>query len=452
MQILSLFKSRAPLLATLLALPFSASAQSTSTANLAIGKYGCEFHAGAGALPAGRSIEDSEYQALLSTAAELQTQLIQQDRGSGIWTEERARLLLEMASTNRAMGNNEEARQQYEDALHNRRVNEGLYSLDPLPVILDLMAWSMAEDPEFIDRMGDRADFLLERHYDDEEQIPDLVLWYGKLLRLRQQAQAINGNNRDAEPDKTEVLAQRITALLERLFNSDNTNLLNRLRGDVNYYSAYDALGNQLTQLPADATQISFTTGVVLESVQSLLQPPFEDSQVDLNRAKDLLDNLQTRYASLPDPDKAAMWDFYASYYLTIGDNSSAITAYSQMLEVPTLRPDYQLRALRAIGQLYEQEESWNESVAAYSCWSRLSQSHDPRVSLGLGNAQYQLGNHVAAISNLNAHIELLEIQEETPAEEVYLLLKEMYYETDDFDAAEDVTRTMVRLFGDNRK
>ncbi len=451
MQHLSPANYRALLLATMLALPFHASAQSASTAFPGIGKYGCQFHANAASLPVGGSFEDSEYQMLVSTAAELQQQLIQLDIDSGIWTEERASLLIEMASTNRAIGNNEAARQQYEDALHTMRVNEGLYSLDPLPVILDLMAWSMAEDPEFIDRMGDRAAFLLERHYEDEQQIPELVMWYGKLLHLRQQAVAANGPDLDAEPDKSLALAQRIFSLVERLLNSDNTILRNRLRGDVNYYAGYDAFGNQLAQPPTDVTQISFTTGVVLESVQSLLQPPFDDSQADLNRAKDLLDDLQTRYASLPDWDKSALWDFYASYYLTIGDNSSAITAYSQMLEVPTLRPDYQLRALRAIGQLYEQEESWDASVAAYSCWNELSQDRDPRVSLGLGNAQYQLGDYVAAIGNLNSYIELLETREETPAEEVYLLLKELYYETDDFDAAEDVTRTMVRLFGEGR-
>jgi hypothetical protein len=433
-------------LIALLAWPLTAAAQLEPRTNSALGKYGCQFHSDQ--FPNQISFDESDYQALLVKAVELESQLIQQDAGIGIWTEARASHLMELASTNRAMGNNEEARQQYEEALHTMRVNEGLYSLDTLPAILDLIAWAMTEDTQFMDRMGDRAAFLLEKNYGDDEKIPELVLWYGKLLSLREQAKQLGSGNPELDSGKAQDLATRIFDLIERLFDSDNLALRNRFRGDVHYFSGYDDFGNQLDQPGTEAAQISFTTGVVLESVQSLLQPPFDDSANDLNRAKKLLDDLYSRYAALPDMDKAALWDFYASYYIITQDEASAITSYKDMLEINALRPDYQLRALRAIGQLYEQQESWETAVEAYSCWSHLSRNQDPRVSLGLGNAYYRLENYEDSISNLNTYIYLLESREEFVSQEIYLLLKKMYYETDDFEAAEVVTRKIVQLFG----
>lgn len=429
--------------------PSQSGAQPTFARTSALGDFGCQFHSNSffGDTTDGDSQSiGAEYYDFMAEAAELESQLIQLDISTGIWTEERANLLLEMANANFEVGNQEDAKEQFEDALFNIRINQGLYSDAQLPIIFDLMAWYMIDDDQFIDELGDRAAFLLEKSYSDEEQIPQLVAWYLELLQLRREAhRSLNASN-SAHYEKAQVLGERISKLLEAAFNSDNPAIKARIRGEVEYFSGYDDFGVPVQSQNTALEQISPGTGAILEIVERLLNPSEPQDEIEYDEAKQLLDELHAIYDSLGFVDRTALWDFYASYFIAIDDFSSAIGAYENMLNVEVLRPDYQLRALRSLGQLYEQQEFWSSSILAYDCWLLLSEKKDARVFLGLGNAHHRMDSLELGIQNLLEYLEIAEAGDMSIDENVYLALRDMYLRVGDEEAAQGVEWDIERI------
>ncbi len=435
--------------ALVLTLPTQSGAQPTFTRTSALGDFGCQFHSnnffGNTTDNDNQSI-GAEYYDFMAQAAELESQLIQLDINSGIWTEERANLLMEMANTNFEIGNKEDAKEQFEEALFNIRINRGLYSDVQLPIIFDLMAWYMVDDDQFIDELGDRASFLLEKSYTDEEQIPQLVAWYLELLQLRREAHHSLNTNNSAHYEKAQALGERISKLLEAAFNSDNPAIKARIRGEVEYFSGYDDFGVPVETQNAALEQISSDTGAILETVERILSPSDPIVETEYEEAKQLLDELYANYNSLGFVDRTALWDFYASYFIAIDDFSSAIGAYGNMLNIEVLRPDYQLRALRSLGQLYEQQEFWSSAILAYDCWLQLSEKKDARVFLGLGNAHHRMDSFEPGIQNLLEYLEIAEAEEMAIDTDVYLALRDMYLRTGDVEAAQGVERDIDRV------
>ena len=416
----------------------------------ALGEFGCQFHANE-YFSQGTTPDDSftlnSYMALMKEAVDLETELIQLDITNDLWTEERAALLLEFAKARRSTGDNEEARSIYEDALLNMRVNRGVFSLDQIPVILDLMAWYMSIDPEFTDELGDRAVFLYEKNYQTDEEIPELVQGFSRLLKLRSQTHQTMGDQYADHHQKAAELGDKISDLLERLFNSGDPAVQAQLRGNVEYFTNYDDYGNPVSSHQPGAAQVSQSTGQVLEEVQSLLSSTSAEKQTNLDRAKTLLDGLNRNFAALSFVDRTALLDFYGDYYIAASDIPQAIAAFEGILNVRVLRPDYQLRALRTVGQLYEEQERWEQAVDAYSCWQQLSNREDARVSLGLANAFHEREEYGSAIRHLEQHIQLVEEQGSIAERITYIVLKNMYYKVNEMDAAEEVNRKIASLF-----
>lgn len=413
-------------------------------------EFGCQFHANdyfSQVLQADAPLSTPVYLDLMKKAQELESQLIQLDITNELWSEERAKVLMDLARVKQSVGDTKQARELYEDALYNMRINGGIYTLDQLPVILDLMERYMLEDDEFTDQLGDRALFLYEKAYTEDAQIPDLILGYRALLDLRLNAFYSHDGKQPLHAIKASELAIRINALQERLFNSEDPAVRNTVVGNQNFYTRYDDLGRVVATPEAGVDQVSKSTGLKLEEIQRLLRPSDSETQPDYELAKQILDEIHQRFDSLQFVDQAALLDFYADYFLAQENIPETISQYEGILNIRVLRPDYQLRALRALGQLYEREQRWSESIDSYNCWRQLSTQEDSRVFIGLANAYRRMQDYELAIHHLLRYINILETQDQLADEYLYVILKEMYYEIDDLTAGAEVTRTMSALF-----
>ena len=71
----------------------------------------------------------------------------------------------------------------------------------------------------------------------------------------------------------------------------------------------------------------------------------------------------------------------------------------------------------------------------------------DARVFIGLANAYRKSDENELAIHHLQKYIETLEIDDKIADKNLYLVLKELYYEIDDFTSGAEVTRKMTALF-----
>ncbi len=424
-------------------------AQPTFESAVAV-EFGCQFHATDSFARLDRDDgpdDATSYLDLMSEAAQLETQLVQLDSSNELWSQEQTEILIELARAKQLIGDTSQARDLYEQALYNIRINDGVYSIRQLPILLDLMTWYMAADDEFIDQLGDRAAFIYEKAYSDDSQVMELVAGYQKLIRLRANAHFSQDRRRSIHVSKVVRLQDKIESQLERLANLIGNNQSARAIREPTFYTRYDDLGQALPEPEGGMDQVSSATGLILEEVQSLLRPTTSESDVDYDRAKDLLDELHDGFDDLGPIDRTAVLDFYADYYLAQDNIAAAIDAYERILKVRVLRPDYQLRALRALGQLYENEQRWHDAIDSYNCWRQLSTREDARVFIGLANAYRKEQEIELAIYHLNRHIETLENDDQLAEQDLYLVLKDMYYEIDDFESAARVTRTIVSKF-----
>ncbi|GJM12533.1 MAG: hypothetical protein DHS20C12_09360 [Pseudohongiella sp.] len=377
----------------------------------------------------------------------MQRQLTLLETTSEIWSEEQTELLIELAQVRQSIGDTRQARELYERALYNMRINEGVYSLEQLPIILDLMTWYMAEDDEFTDQLGDRALFLYEKVYASDEQIMKLVDGYKQLITLRLGAHFSRDRRRSIHLTKAAELSSRAKLLVEKLVYTVDPEIRDSILREPVFYTRYDDLGQAISSPEGGMDQVSSSTGLVLEEVHGLLRPNDTAMQADYPRAKQLLDKLEGQFDELEHIDQAALLDFYADYYLEQGNFAKAIESYERILRIRVLRPDYQLRSLRALGQLYEQDKDWNAAIDSYNCWRQLSTVEDERVFIGLANAHRESEHSELAIYHLTKHIEERELNDANADESIYTILKQMYYDNDDFISGDEVSRKISTLF-----
>lgn len=185
----------------------------------------------------------------------------------------------------------------------------------------------------------------------------------------------------------------------------------------------------------------------VIAEVQELMNPTEEGVEPDLEAAKAELDELNERYDSLNDFEKATMLNFYTNYYLGVDDIDNALRIFEQILTIEDLRPEQRLRSLQSLGQLYASEERFEDAIRTLEEWRSLSDTENATVFNVLALSHYNLQNYEEAITNLLAYMDMLRAEGREIARNIYSLLNVMYIEREDYANALEVTKTMVGLF-----
>ena len=190
--------------------------------------------------------------------------------------------------------------------------------------------------------------------------------------------------------------------------------------------------------------------------IQEAMFPEEEEgAQQDLPRAKQLLDELmEDRYERMNDFEKASILNLYTSYYVSVEDFVMVVDTFHRLLELENLREDFQLRALRSLGQLSAMDEDWRTSIDYYNQWREISELEDALVFRGLGAAYYQLGNVDRAVSYWIDYMNLSVASGRAPSRGDYNFLRGAYYTQDRFRETLDIVETMTVLFdeGDDWK
>ena len=467
------------LLSTLLGISASLFGQTSASIPAAQQEFGCQFHAtNYYSEPVNTSLSQSSSQflGLIEEADSLQSQLTQANVSIDNWSPEQAGILLSLARTKLALGDNEGARVLYENAMHNMRINSGIYALQQIPIILELMNAYMVVDSGFTDQLGDRAAFLFQKAYTEDRDLSNLIEGLSTLLSLRLSAARYTEIQATADPSRTSntVLSQpsssiahmeaawqivtTLSALNSRVNNLQEGPLKDQILNELSvvsqrgesFYTAYDDLGNAIDNPNLGLAQVSSSTGAVLRRVQSYLEASGTEQAENLTQAGELLDQLHENFDLLTDIDKTAFLDFYSDYFVRINDISAAIDANERLLQIRVLRPDYQLRALRSLGQLYEHEERWLESIESYNCWRQLSTVEDERVFLGLSHGYQMLAEYKLAIRHMLWYFELLDRDGRVADARYYRALRDMHYEANDPRAAAEIAQLLANQFSDS--
>lgn len=185
-----------------------------------------------------------------------------------------------------------------------------------------------------------------------------------------------------------------------------------------------------------------------ISSIQAHMSPEDPEEEPNMVAAKEELDELyERRYERMNDFEKSTTLSFYTNYYLTNEDYPNALRIFEEILTIETLRLDQRLRTLRSLGQLYAAEEDWQGSIDNYAIWRELSLEEDPIVFRGLSYAHYQMEEFDEALPYWLDYMQYnLDLGEERDRDD-YNYLIGIYFTTEDYGKALELTKSMIVLF-----
>src|SRR5690554_4141448 len=184
-----------------------------------------------------------------------------------------------------------------------------------------------------------------------------------------------------------------------------------------------------------------------INQIQEMMNPEDDNREPDLAGAKRELDNLNQRFDSLNDFEKATLLNFYTNYYLSVDDTQSALDTFERILEIENLRPDARLRALQSLGQLHASEENFSLAIDFLNEWRELSETESATVFQILALSHYNLEEFSVAVPYLISYMDTMRAEGREVPKNIYALLNAMYVEMEDYANALDVTRLMAVVY-----
>lgn len=184
-----------------------------------------------------------------------------------------------------------------------------------------------------------------------------------------------------------------------------------------------------------------------INQIQEMMNPEDESREPDLAGAKRELDNLNERFDSLNDFEKATLLNFYTNYYLSVDDTQSALDTFERILQIENLRPDARLRALQSLGQLHASEENFRLAIDYLTQWRELSETESGTVFQILALSHYNLEEFSVAVPYLLSYMDTMRAEGREIPKNIYALLNAMYVEMEDYPNALEVTRLMAVMY-----
>lgn len=303
--------------------------------------------------------------------------------------------------------------------------------------------------------------------YQDGINYSETLLWIGSLQSQQPRTAALQMSM----VDKVWKLEERIHGLIDGkrgiAMNISNT-LSNSIRIALvaasiflasaivippsSEVTAQDNQDAQNAPRPAPAARYAETLSdpvfTAITQIQELMTTPDVESE-DFAEAKRQLDALyDASFEAANGFEQSTILNFYTNYYLRLRDYPMALETFEQIMTVDDLRPDIELRTLRSLGQLYAQQEQWQDSVDAFAQWREQSDEEDALVFRGLSYGQYKLGNVEPARDYW------LQYLQEKPAEEVtrddLAYLNGLHFQLDDYASSLALTKEMILRFNND--
>ncbi len=152
----------------------------------------------------------------------------------------------------------------------------------------------------------------------------------------------------------------------------------------------------------------------------------------NLEKAKKELNTLKLGEARLNGQEKALMYNLFGYIAFTEGKLQEAIENYLKVVEDPqSVSKSMEESALFGISQLYFGLEQYKNSIEYMERWEKLSNKKNTQAKLLIAQSYYQLKDYVSAINPMLAAIEINKSDQKLPDENWLLLLRILYFESD---------------------
>jgi tetratricopeptide (TPR) repeat protein len=188
-----------------------------------------------------------------------------------------------------------------------------------------------------------------------------------------------------------------------------------------------------------------------LTEVQSYLEPdPDEhpDREPDLDRAMQLMQRItrdMDRYNSF---EKAQIHQYLAQIYFARDQTDRLIESFETIVaQSPEIPAGLEAGAHQTLGQLYAQEERFEDALASYRRWAGLVTRIDSEQYYMLSFLFYQLDNLDRAIAHVNEAVRQAESRGRVPQENWLVMQRALYFEKEDHEALLEVLKKLVRHY-----
>jgi tetratricopeptide (TPR) repeat protein len=122
-----------------------------------------------------------------------------------------------------------------------------------------------------------------------------------------------------------------------------------------------------------------------------------------------------------------------------------AIDSYEQLLAMPGLPEALHTGTTFTLAQLYFSTENWRKAIEYANLWLPLTDDPPPQAHEMIAQAYYQLGEFRNALQPTRKAIELTEKSGKEAKEHMFLLLRVLHYELEEYDEVAKVLDELIR-------
>tara|TARA_B100000029_G_C17578564_1_gene958909 strand:+ start:1428 stop:2738 length:1311 start_codon:yes stop_codon:yes gene_type:complete len=166
----------------------------------------------------------------------------------------------------------------------------------------------------------------------------------------------------------------------------------------------------------------------------------------DIVCAEELLERV-ANMGGLNAYELAQMWNFRAFIYFGQDNYQEAIRAYEMVLNQPEIPVAMETNVRYTLTQLYFQQERYADAVGMLDTWFLLQETPSPDSYVLLAQIYYQLQDFQAGIGPILTAIDVATAQGRELQENWYRLLNVFYYELEDYPNVIDVLRTIIETW-----
>lgn len=156
------------------------------------------------------------------------------------------------------------------------------------------------------------------------------------------------------------------------------------------------------------------------------------------------LDQLKTREDKLNDYERATLYNLYAAVYYAQDNPKKAIEAYSLVLKQPNLAEGLRDSSLYALAQLYFIGEDYATAIQIVKKWLSVVAEPSPDGYALLAQAYYQTQQFDQAEQALKTSLRISKARGQVPKEAALALLRAIYYERKEYAKAAGVLEFLV--------
>lgn len=199
-------------------------------------------------------------------------------------------------------------------------------------------------------------------------------------------------------------------------------------------------LGMGLTADPALAQRAKAMREAVYERLSRAQEATDEG---DFTRALEQLEKLR-KMKDLAPHEKAQMYTAYGYTYFSQEKYDEAAASYERVLEQENLTEAMRTSTLYTLGQLMFHLERYEQALGYLDRWLAEAENPGPEPYILKGQALYQLDRLSEAAAPVQRAIDIARSRGQSVQENWYVLLRVIYFETQDYENLLDVLEILV--------